>query len=245
MILRAGAKSPRPIEVIVSQPPSPAAPAPETACLQVLLRRLALALAACAVLVALCYFLVDRPVAFFVHQRGIERSTLLEWLTHLPMFLNALAALLVVLGVIRAAWGPFTRLERTAFAASLSLIVAIALEYYLKFLCGRYWPETWVDNNPSLIGSGAYGFHPFHFGEAYGSFPSGHTTRACAFVGVFWVAYPRWRWLCGLGVAAVVVGLVGRNYHFVGDTVGGAFLGGLTAMYTAALCRVTDGPERP
>src|SRR6202035_331252 len=101
----------------------------------------------------------------------------LRWLAETAMALNALAPVLVLLAVVRMAWGPLSRLERTLFAASVSLMVAVAFEYYLKFLFGRYWPETWVDDNPSLIGDGAYGFHPFHFGTAYGSFPSGHTAR--------------------------------------------------------------------
>jgi membrane-associated phospholipid phosphatase len=114
-------------------------------------------------------------------------------------------------------------------------MVAIAFEYYLKFLFGRYWPETWIEDNPSLIGSDAYGFHPFHFGEAYGSFPSGHTARTFAVLSVVWLAYPALRWPCIAVCGAVVVGLVGMNYHFVGDTVGGACLGWLTGAYSAGL----------
>ena len=31
----------------------------------------------------------------------------------------------------------------------------------LAYAFGRYWPDTWVHDNPSLIRDGAYGFHPF------------------------------------------------------------------------------------
>lgn len=205
---------------------------------QPLLRRSVLGLAGCACMVVLAYYFVDRPVAIFVHQHHLNQFAIFGWLTHLAMVFNALAPIVVVAACVRLAWGPLTRLEWTLFAASVSLIVAVALEYYLKFLFGRYWPETWVDNNPSLIGSGAYGLHPFHFGEAYGSFPSGHTARVVAVLGTIALAYPRWRCLCVLGSAAVVVGLVAMNYHFVGDTIGGAFLGSLTAMYTARFFKV-------
>jgi membrane-associated phospholipid phosphatase len=122
-------------------------------------------------------------------------------------------------------------------------MVAVAFEFYLKFLFGRYWPETWVDDNPSLIGDGAYGFHPFHFGPAYGSFPSGHTARTVAVASVLWAAYPRWRLAWTAVAASVAVGRVGMNYHFVGDTIGGAFLGALTGMYAALFFRVApSGP---
>src|SRR5262249_8572358 len=101
-----------------------------------LLSRSALAVAACAVLVTLCYHFVDRPVAFFVHDHHLNQQPLLKWLTHPPMALNALAPVIAALAVVRLAWGPWTRPERTLFAASVSLMTAVAFEYYLKFLFG-------------------------------------------------------------------------------------------------------------
>jgi membrane-associated phospholipid phosphatase len=207
-----------------------------------LLRRVGMGLPICALLVTLSYFFVDRPVAFFVHDQQVNHIAALKWLTHTAMVFNALAAVLVVWAAVRLAFGPLTRLERTLFAASMSLIVAVALEYYLKYLFGRFWPETWINDNLSLIHDGAYGFHPFHFGSAYESFPSGHTARTVAVLSVIWIAYPWWRWLCVLGIASTIVGLVGMNYHFVGDTIGGAFLGAFTGMYAARFFGV--GGER-
>jgi membrane-associated phospholipid phosphatase len=198
-----------------------------------LLERAIMALAICAPLVTLSYYFVDRPAAYFAHDQQLNRFDFLRWLTYIPTTLDALASTIVVLAAIKLAWFPLTRLDRVLFACSISLIVAMAFEYYLKFLFGRYWPDTWVNNNPSLIRDGAYGFHPFHFGSAYGSFPSGHTARIFAVISVACSAYPHWRWLFGIGGALVMIGLVGMDYHFVGDTVGGAFLGGLTGMYTA------------
>jgi len=112
-------------------------------------------------------------------------------------------------------------------------------------------PFGWLqrtNHNPSLIGNDEYGFHPFareKHGEGgwYDSFPSGHTTRTVAIAAVYWVAYPRWRWLGVLATAAVVVGLIGMNYHFVGDTVAGAFVGGLVGVYAAHFARLTRTTE--
>jgi membrane-associated phospholipid phosphatase len=215
-----------------------------TASFRALLVRSAVGLAVCAPLVALCYFFVDRQAAFFVHEQRVNKWEVLEWLTYLSMGFNALAPVVVVLAALQRAWRPLGRWERTLFAASVSLMVAVAFEYYLKFLFGRYWPETWVDDNPSLIGDGAYGFHPFHFGAGYGSFPSGHTARAFAFLTVVGVAYPAWRWACAAGCGAVVVGLVGMNYHFVGDTVGGAWLGAVVGRYAACFFGVEQASPR-
>ena len=66
--------------------------------------------------------------------------------------------------------------------------------------CGRYWPTRWREGNPSLIGSGEYGFHPFHAGRAYESFPSGHAAVVFAVLSILWLCYPRMAMpLCALG----------------------------------------------
>ena len=213
---------------------------------QALLRRALVALLLCAGLVTVCYFFVDRPVAFFVHDRHVNRLVALKWLTYSPIVLEEVAPVVLVLAVVRLAWGPLTRFERTLFCAAVNLMVTLALKNGLKVAFGRYWPETWIEDNPSLIRDGAYGFHPFHTGAAYESFPSGHTARAFSVFAVVWVAYPRWRCLCVLACGSVIIGLVGMDYHFVGDVVGGAFLGSITGMYAAHFFRlggvVTAGP---
>ena len=76
----------------------------------------------------------------------------------------------------------------------------------LKFVFGRTWPETWVNNNPSFIRDGVYGFNWFHGGAGYASFPSGHMSVTCALAAVLWIWVSalaaalgaswcwRWRW---------------------------------------------------
>lgn len=196
-----------------------------------LLRRAVLTLLVSAALVTLCYFLCDRPVAYYMHDRHFDRFAVLLWLTYIPMAFDAIAPIILVLAAMKLTWASWTRFDRTLIAASVSIMIGVGFEYYLKFLFGRYWPETWVDHNPSLIGDGAYGFHPFHGGSDYGSFPSGHTARTFAVLSVIAGAYPAWRWPCFAVCGLVIVGLIGMNYHFVGDTIGGAALGTLTAMY--------------
>jgi membrane-associated phospholipid phosphatase len=167
-----------------------------------------------------------------VHDHDYQRFILLRRFTDTPMVLQVFSLVVILYVSVKQAWRPLVHVERVLLAASISLVVAVAFEYYLKFLFGRYWPDTWIDDNPSLIDTGAYGFNPFHFGEAYGSFPSGHTLRSVAFLGVIWAVYPAWRWVCVAVWVSVVLGLVGMNYHFVGDTIGGALVGAITAMYT-------------
>lgn len=201
-----------------------------------LLTRSAIAVCVCAVLVAICYFFVDRPVAFWVDAHEFSRFRVLWWLQAWPPSFQEWAPAVLVLLAIRRAWGPFRRWELTLLAACVSLIVAAQFKDTLKFCFGRYWPDTWVHDNPSLIGDDEYGFHPFHNGMAYASFPSGHMTRTLAMAAVVWVAYPRWRWACVVVSAAVAIGLLGMNYHFVGDVIAGSFVGGIVGVWTARVC---------
>ena len=78
-------------------------------------------------------------------------------------------------------------------------------------LCGRYWPETWFHDNPSLIGNGTYGFHPFQTGDDIGSFPSGHAARIFGFATTWWIAIPRGRVLLVLICVPMLVSLVAMN----------------------------------
>jgi membrane-associated phospholipid phosphatase len=200
---------------------------------QTLLVRSSLAILICALLVAICYYFVDRPVAYWVHDHDLNRFRLLVWLQDPPALLQWWAPAALAALVIRRAWGPFRRWELTLLAACVSLLVAVQFKDSLKFCFGRYWPDTWIDDNPSLLRDDAYGFHPFHGGMAYACFPSGHMTRTLAVVAVVWIAYPRWRWACVVASALVAIGLLGMNYHFVGDVIGGGFVGGIVGVYTA------------
>jgi membrane-associated phospholipid phosphatase len=186
-----------------------------------------------ATLILLSYFLVDRQVAFFVHRHQLSDSAILKCLTYPPPILQAWAPVALAGLMVRRVLGPFHRWECAMIAACLGMIVADQFRETLGFAFGRYWPETWIDDNPSLIGDGAYGFHPFHGGTAYSSFPSGHTARILAVATIVWIGYPRWRWACVLSSLAVAAGLIGMNYHFVGDVIAGGFVGGIVGAYIA------------
>jgi membrane-associated phospholipid phosphatase len=199
---------------------------------QRLLRNSLVALFLCATLVALGYSFVDRPVAFYVHRQRFVDSAVLKWLTYPPPILQAWAPVVLTALMVRRAWGPFTRAERVLLAACVTMILADQCRQTLAYVFGRYWPDTWIHDNPSLIRDGAYGFHPFHDGSAFDSFPSGHATRTLALVAVVWIACPKWRWACVLASLAEAVALVGLNYHFVSDVIAGGFVGSIVGAYT-------------
>lgn len=215
------------VEITNSQP---------TRCFDRWLRNSLVALLVGAALVVVCYLFVDRPVAFYVHHRRLNEDSLLKWLTYPPPELQLWSPALLAWLMIRRAWGPFRPWEQRLLAAGVGVILADQFRESLSDVCGRYWPETWINHNPSFIHDGAYGFHWFQTGSAFGSFPSGHSARTAAVAAVVWIAYPKWRGVCGLAFLAEAAGLIGMNYHFVSDVIAGGFIGGIVGAYTVCLC---------
>lgn len=207
----------------------------ESTRLAILLRRTIIAVAVCCITVAFCYLFVDRPVAYFVHSHKVEKVDEFRWLTEPPPLVQMWAPLLLTLLTVRRAFGPWRVWQQTLFVACVSLIVADQFRESLGDLCGRYWPETWHNNNPSLIATGAYGFHPFEVGDDTGSFPSGHAARILGFFTVFWLAMPRGRWLYAILAVPMLVALVAMNYHFASDVIAGGTLGAVIGAWAVNL----------
>jgi membrane-associated phospholipid phosphatase len=206
-----------------------------------LLLRTSIATASCIAAVVICYFWIDRPVAFFVYRHHINTIQIFRWLTYPPPEVQNWSALVLTILMVRRAWGSFLRWQKTLFVACLSLIVADDFRISLGDVFGRYWPETWTHDNPSLIGTGTYGFHPFQRGDDVGSFPSGHAARILAFAAVWLIAMRRSRTVQVVVIvlsASMLVSLVAMNYHFVSDVIAGSLLGGIIAVYAAHLARL-------
>jgi membrane-associated phospholipid phosphatase len=209
-----------------------------------LLSRTLIIVTLCIAAVLICYFWIDRPVAFFVYQHRTNTIQIFRWLTYPPPELQNWSALILTVLVVRSASGPFLYWQKVLLVACLSLIVADNFRISLGDVFGRYWPETWTHDNPSLIGTGTYGFHPFQRGDDIGSFPSGHACRILGFAAVWMIAMPRSRTVQIVAIvlcAPMLVSLVAMNYHFVSDVIAGSVLGGLVATYAAHLARL----ERP
>ena len=213
--------------------------------MRTLLTKTAVALILGIILVVICYYLVDRPVSWFVHDHGQFMRGFLQWPPLVSNWLKTCVPLAILLVVLWWAWKPSGRLQAVLLAISANLIVTTIVKQLLKWGCGRYWPETWTHNNPSLIGSGDYGFHPFHYGAAYESFPSGHAALICSVLSILWLSYPRWRWLYAIVGGAICVALVGMDYHFVGNVIAGVTLGSTTGVCMTRLFRLERrNPER-
>jgi membrane-associated phospholipid phosphatase len=203
------------------------------------------ALAATAVAVAIAYQWLDRPIAFFVHD-NLRQFIIFQHLTLIPEWFKPVAVLVfAVLGIRGLTGRPLTRFEAVILMSGVSLVVAVAIKDQLKYIFGRTWPETWIQNNPSLIRDGVYGFNPFHGGRGWESFPSGHMAAVCAVMSVLWICYPRFRLVYALVVVAVAIGLIGTDFHFLSDIIAGAFIGISTGWIAISLSEAGGAPCRP
>jgi membrane-associated phospholipid phosphatase len=178
-----------------------------------------------AIMVVVSYLWLDRPIALFVHAR-LQGYDLFEKVTYIPDALIPIGAVALMTVALRGLTGRLlSRFPTVLVVSGISLSLAVVVKDQLKFAFGRTWPETWLRNNPSFIRDGVFGFFPFHGGPGYASFPSGHTTAICTLMTVLWLCYPRFRPLWALAMAAVAIGLVGANFHFLSDVIAGAFIG--------------------
>lgn len=192
-------------------------------------------LAATFVAVTVSWQWLDRPIATFAHRRTIQYETFAQ-VTHIPdPFIPAAVIVFLVLGLWIYSGRPLPKLAATALLCGISAIVSDATKALLKYGFGRTWPETWVQNNPSFVRDGVFGFNFFHGGPGYASFPSGHMALTCSVMSVLWVAYPKFRVLYILVVLAVAVGLVGANYHFLSDIFAGSFVGSTVGILLTAI----------
>jgi membrane-associated phospholipid phosphatase len=202
---------------------------------------------ACAVLTLLSIGFVDRAVSTWSHAT-LHQPAPFEWLTHIidPFVPAASIGLAAIATAAVFGWRPGP-VGRTIVALCIAVLVATVLKEELKFLFGRTWPETWIANNPSWIKDGIYRFEPLHGGRGWASFPSGHMTTITAPCTVLWMLAPRiWRWLWVALILAVAIGLVGSDFHFVGDMIAGTFLGWACGIGAVALTRgLVNQPEVP
>jgi membrane-associated phospholipid phosphatase len=209
--------------------------------LRKVLLRIVLAVLSCAGLVAVSVQLLDRPASAWVHQHLMDTgftAFIMNYAGH-PLAIGPFSFMAIpaealgplslfalgLLGVGAAAgWRPSSR-GRVILVLSLSIPVAAEINKMMKSAFGRTWPESWLGDNPSWIRDGVFGFFPFHGGHGWESFPSGHTSAIATLATVLWVAWPELRFFWVAAVVMVVTGLIGANYHFISDVIGGLYLG--------------------
>jgi membrane-associated phospholipid phosphatase len=200
------------------------------------------ALLICGACITFSYFVVDRPFAYFAHDELRGYRAIFDLVGRLPKVLGPLVIGCTVFFGVRAVMGrPLTKIQTSIVLSALSLALSAILESWLKFAFGRTWPETWVQDNPSLIRDGIHNFNPFHGGLGFAAFPSGHMVAISAIISAFWFRHPRLRGIYAICIATVFIGQLGANYHFVGDLIAGGFVGFSVGLMIISLweCRRT------
>jgi undecaprenyl-diphosphatase len=114
------------------------------------------------------------------------------------------------------------RLHDASVLAALAFMSAGLVEFTLKVLVGRPRPD---------MGLAAAGIMGPSWAPGIDSFPSGHATSVFAVATVFAAYYPRLRWPLYSLAAAIAIGRVYLERHYLSDIVAGAALGIAFAVY--------------
>jgi membrane-associated phospholipid phosphatase len=178
----------------------------------------AMALAA----IVICIAWLDRPISTLSYEI-LGHYYRLRVMTQSPSFFDASTVAITLAFVVRRlARATLGRLDAALIIGALSEIGTQQAVGALKVLFGRTWP---LYHNPSFISDGVYGFTFLRGGEAYESFPSGHSASIAAVLAVVWTFYPRLRGLGALALLGIVAALTLGDFHFLSDCIAGALVG--------------------
>lgn len=184
------------------------------------------------ILTTLAYFFIDKPAVYFVFKHPTSIKYILLQLTYIPsIIITIIAPIIIIYCLIYMCWKPLTKFLLILFVIAINSSIVCNIKNTLKWLFGRTWPLTWINNNPSLIKNHVFGFHFFHGGIGYSSFPSGHAAILATVITTLWVFYPKWRWLYITVGFAIIFSLLALNYHFVSDIIAGLTLGIIAGLY--------------
>ena len=194
------------------------------------LTQTAVALILGVVLVVICYFFVDRPVAWFVHDHGSWMHGLLRWPPLISDWLKdgALPAMIVV--VLWWAWKPAAVCRRCSWRfgqRDCDHGPQTTAEMGLRPLLARN-----VDQRQSLLDQPR---RLWLLSLSRRRRVRVFSLRSCG--GDLLRAVDPLAQLFAMEMAVIVliggsvcVALVGMNYHFVSDVIAGAMLGSITGM---------------
>lgn len=195
------------------------------------MRRWLLALFVTAILVAICWMYVDRPVADFVTLHFMHTRVMgVAHVLLMPLPATAIVALgfLLVHTLRQAAGEPAARWTQTPAVAAWAVAWALGVTAVLKRLVGR------TDVYPSWVLNRVYTVHPVFWRPNSDAFPSGTMLIGTALMAVLWLRWPGGRPAWMAFVLVLVALLVVTNSHWISDIIAGTFLGGTLGWLTSA-----------
>jgi len=185
-----------------------------------------------AFLSILCYYFIDKPLAYWFSEHKPIPHDILNLFYHVPKVFDIAAALAVfIVHIFSWIIGRVPVLLNNLTLTSITLVITSFWTEWSKFFFGRYWPITWtIDGNPSLLGTNDYGFHFLASkAPAFQAFPSSHTSLTIASVTFLALRYPVLRVPAIIISVMVPMSLVALNHNFLGDVIAGAGLGWIIA----------------
>jgi membrane-associated phospholipid phosphatase len=185
--------------------------------------------------IVISYFWIDIPLVNWAHAHHLRDYHWLRIAQKLPNIFPWIAIISIAALCLRSYTCRLGYHAQALLYTSLAYVIGHFYSSLLKIIFARTWPQTWVDNNPSWITDGVYGFFWFRDDSAYQSFPSGHTTAIFAVSVMLVYFYPRTKVLSAIACALVVAGLISNYYHFLSDIMAGAYLGISAALFMIQL----------
>ncbi|QJB55281.1 phosphatase PAP2 family protein [Pseudodesulfovibrio sp. zrk46] len=186
-----------------------------------------MALVLTALLIALCYLFVDRPIAEAAF--GLKHTfwhSLAKYISQAAnhFFVNILVAIALIYGAVDTIRNGSSDKSRHLLYMGLTVASAMLIGDVFKEICGRARP-------PLLFEKGIYGFFPMAGDYLHFSFPSGHTLRIFSSMVALGYVLPKLRYpaLCLAG--AVGASRVLALKHYPSDVLFGAFIGTTCAIW--------------
>jgi membrane-associated phospholipid phosphatase len=199
-----------------------------------------------ALIGALGFFLLDRPLAEWVHGVGIERNAVVVWITDKLDLITAhswpisrslhgplLGWVLVVLGTIGLLVRRDSPLARAVLFTGAGHVLTLFTVGLLKTAFGRMRPFQ-------LLASGDWDH--LWFIEGGSSFPSGHIAFYWGLFLPLIYLFPKYRIPLFIIPAFFVFGRIDENAHFLSDVCGAIVI---AALVTAALGAISERWIRP
>jgi len=173
------------------------------------------------------YCFLDRPICEFVNSHAWPKHLdFIKPLAGWPPVMTFFSPLLFIAAIFCREGKP----RDTLLLLSVSILVTFVLKNDLKWLFSRYWPLTWIQNNPSWISNHVYGFQwfrgpLFQGDDATSAFPSGHTAVAFAALLPIGLNYRNLLPLCIALASLEGIAMIVYDYHFFSDVLAGALVG--------------------